>query len=41
MNARLVRYLALGALLLAATAVLLVYGEHAFVILGRIGLQVF
>ena len=41
MNARPVRRLALGALLLAVAAVFLVYGEHTFVILGRIRLQVF
>ncbi|WP_314243318.1 hypothetical protein [Streptomyces sp. DSM 40907] len=41
MNARLVRRAVIGAVLLAAIAVLAVYGTHAGTILGRIGLRIF
>ncbi|MFB7306650.1 hypothetical protein [Streptomyces sp. NPDC056192] len=41
MNARLTWRLVLGALILAAVVVFAVYGEHAGVILGRIGLRLF
>ncbi|WP_326752344.1 hypothetical protein OH738_29015 [Streptomyces hirsutus] len=41
MNARLTWSIVAGALALAVVAVLLVYGEHTGVILGRIGLLVF
>ncbi|WP_258564908.1 hypothetical protein [Streptomyces sp. WELS2] len=41
MNARLARNIVLGALLVAVVAVLLVYGGHTGVILGRIAMRVF
>ncbi|MFF8998754.1 hypothetical protein ACF1GW_23695 [Streptomyces achromogenes] len=41
MNARLARNIVLGVLLVAVVAVLLVYGGHTGVILGRIAMRVF
>ncbi|MFH8986466.1 hypothetical protein [Streptomyces varsoviensis] len=41
MNARLTWRLVVGILVLGIVAVLLVYGEHTGVILGRIGLRLF
>ncbi|OAH14877.1 hypothetical protein [Streptomyces jeddahensis] len=41
MNARLTWSIVVGALILAVAVVLVVYGTHAGVILGRLGLRVF